>query len=552
MIRTPGFLLLLCLCALTQADGLDPMPPGWQQLQPIPRVDVSGAEPLARQALEQTRSEVARLLADPASDPRALARAFGTLGNLYQLYGVDALAESCYANARLLAPDRFRWAYYAAWLALSKGRLEQAVERLQQAARLNPDYAPLALRLGQAWYDLNRPQQARAALERAAREPGLRAAALYYLGQLALQERRYPEAVAHFQEALALDPAADILRYPLARAYRGMGKTASAREQLALRGHRMPLVDDPLLQEMKALERGARPLFARAMREVEKGAYQAGAASFREGLARDPDNRNARVSLARALYLARETPAARAELERVLAEDPGQTLAGFLLGVLDAAAGKGESAERYLRQVLAQDPAHAGAHYFLANLLMARKDFSAAARHYAAALESGAENPPARLLGFVARYRAGEPEAAIAGTLDREVGRFPQQQLLRYALARLLALSRDPRVQDPPRALVLARKLVDSLPIPPHLELLALALAASGESGQATGLLQQLVAGAAWMGGESEMQRLQGVLERLQAGRLPAQPWPGEDPLLQPPPVDAALVFREYPAAVPY
>jgi tetratricopeptide (TPR) repeat protein len=515
-------------------------------------VDVSGAEAIARKALQQSRERVAALLQDPAPDSRALAWAFGELGNLYQLYNVHTLAEQCYANARALDPDSFRWAYYAAWLALSDGRLQQALERLQQAAHLNPDYPPIQLRLGQAWYDLNRPEKAKQALQRAAQTPGLRAAALYYLGQIDLLERHYPEAAERFREALSLDSEASQLHYPLARAYRAMGDADSARDQLALRGRQMPVVDDPLVRELEALEKGARSLFARGLREVEQSAYQAGAQLFREGLERDSGNLNARLSLSRALYLAGEHAAARAELERVLSKDSEQVLGNFLLGLLQESKGKSDLATERLEKVLQIDPGHAGAHFFLANLLMRKAHFRSAAEHYAAALEGGQDNPPARLMRLVALYRSGEPEAQIMAELQREVAQHPQQQMLQYAAVRMLALSQNEQVRDPSRALELARALAMSFAIPPHLEVLALAQAADGQFEQAINLQEQLISGAAWMGPGPNLERLQRTLDAFRDQRLPAEPWPEDDPMLLPPPIDAQLVFREYPAAVPY
>ncbi len=546
-------LLLLCLCRVVQADNLDPLPVTWQdRLQPVPLVDISGAEAIGRTALQRTRENVATLLADPASDPRALAWAFGELGNLYQLFDVHTLAEQCYANARMLDPANFRWVYYAAWLALSDGRLEQALERLQQATRLNPDYPPIQLRLGQVWYDLNQLEKAKEVLQRAAQSPGLRAIALYYLGQIDLLEKRYPEAAERFQEALSLDSQASQLHYPLARAYRAMGDVESARKQLALRGRQMPAVDDPLVAELEALQKGARPLFARGMREVEQGEYELGVRSFQEGVGRDPGNLNARVSLSRALYLAGEPAAAKAELERVLSEDPEQVLGNFLLGVLQESEGADGLAAKRMEKVLQIDSGHAGAHFFLANLLMKEAHFRSAAEHYAAALKGVQDNPPARLMRLVALHRAGGPDAQVAAELQREMAQHPQQQMLQYAYTRMLALSREEQVQNPARALELARELTTSIAIPPHLEVLALAQAADGQYEQAVALQEQLLFGAAWMGPGTNLERLQRTLDLFREQRLPGEPWPEDDPMLMPPHTDARLVFREYPAAVPY
>ena len=140
------------------ADELSQLPDAWMEvLLPIATADISGAEPRAQESLRSARLELSELLQRPAEDAsrRALARAYGNLGNLYQLYAINTLAERCYSNARRLEPDSFRWHYYAGYLALSNGRREQAIEHFLAAERIDPGYRPLALRLGQAGFDLN-------------------------------------------------------------------------------------------------------------------------------------------------------------------------------------------------------------------------------------------------------------------------------------------------------------------------------------------------------------------------------------------------------------
>ena len=48
-------------------------------------------------------------------------------------------AERCFRNARVLAPDDFRWPYYLGHVVRSTGRLTEAVEHFEQALRLRPD-----------------------------------------------------------------------------------------------------------------------------------------------------------------------------------------------------------------------------------------------------------------------------------------------------------------------------------------------------------------------------------------------------------------------------
>jgi len=552
----PGLLLVAMLSGmsvLTVADGVSELPASWQAtLQMLPETDISGAEPAVRATLEDARNSLESLLADPRRDETAVAVAFGQLGNLYQLYDVHTLAAICYRNAQALDPGNIRWPYYAGYLALEDGRLQQAVKHLQQAQHLSPDYPALPLRLGQVRYELNEMEKARPLLSRAVAIPGLRDAARYYLGQMALLQRDYAAAKRYFQGVLASDPQATRAHYPLARAYRGLGEKEQAREHLALRGDRMPQVEDPLILELNALRRGARPSYVKAMQAVEQGAYEEAVGLFREGLNRDQGNRNARASLARALYLSGRPDQARSELEGVLKIQPDHLLALFLMAVLRDLEGAASEAAASYERVLERDPRHAGAYFFLANRLLKQGQFSAAATAYESAVRSGSENPFAGLYRLVALHHAGEPDERILQLLEQEQGRQPQFPMLEYARIRLLALSRDPAVSDPAEALSRARALAMSAPFPPYLEALALALAASGDWDQAQSLLESAGGGAPGPGFGPVPPRPSSTLEGIREKRLPRDPWPAADPLLHPGPVDVMAVFREYPAAVPF
>jgi tetratricopeptide (TPR) repeat protein len=563
-IHYPGFysaslrvslllILTLACCGVVWADPLSELPSHWQEkLKSVPEADISGAEPVVQQTLTSARKQTAELLADATAEAGTLAREFGNLGNLYQVYNIHALAESCYANAQTLQPDSFRWHYYSAYLGLSDGRVRQGIERLERAAALDPGYPPLQLRLGKAWFDLNELDKSRRVLERAAEKRGLRAAALYYLGQIELLQRNYPKAIEWFKEALTIDPQASQIHYPLARAYRAAGDAQRAREHLALRGKQMPHIEDPLVLELDALQRGARPFYGRAMQAIKGGDYQAAVDAFRLGLEKDPDNINARISLARTLYLAGEQAQARQALEQITRDVPDNTLAAFLLAVQLEASGESDRAVALYQKVVSIDPQHAGAHYFLANRLMLERQFRQALSHYRATLAAEPENPPARLYHLVAMQRGGEPEQVLREEMEREFRQHHEEPMLKYAHARLLAASQDQRVRNPARAMELGMELVDSYPIPPHLEVLALAYAASGDFGQAINLQNQLIEGAYWMGDEPYRVRLQATLEGFESGKLPASFWPEDDLILTPQPVNAALVIKEYPASLPY
>lgn len=560
----PATLLLLALALAVppaawgaaspgQPDAVASLPAPWdQRLVAIPESDLSGAEPSIRQAIIEARAAIAELLGDPASEPKRLAQAYGRLGALLVLREVEAPADAAFRNAQTLEPDAFRWPYYGGYLAMMTGNNDRALERFEAARALDPDYPTLYLRLGKVHLDRSELTEAKTNLERVAEVPGLASAAHLYLGQIANLERRYSDAVAHLTKTLELDPQATEAHWPLAQAYRALGENDQARAHMAQVEPRTPPAKDPLLEQLQGAAQQSVPAFERAMYAVDKRDYPTAVAELAAGLEVAPQNLAARVSYARVLYLAGDREQAAVELDWVLAADPNQTLALFLKAVLLQQQGDLGGAAKHYRRVLTIEPTHPGALYSLANLELTSGHPAEAAEAYRRVLEAEGAPPPARLLALVAAHRAGRSEAESAAELAALMAAQPDDPLLAYAQACLLAAAKDPAVRDPARASALASTLGFLLPGPPQQRVLALSQAASGDfPGAASTLDQAIRLSGGWLPSS-----LRGLLERELSGyqdhRLPDQPWPEGDPLLAPPPFDPIGPFRDYPAAVPY
>ena len=547
-------LFLGALSASALADALSELPSRWQaELNPVVEADISGAERHMQEAMIESRQEIAALLSSPDPDRAVLAGAYGRLGALALLLEMEAQADACFRNARMLQPDEMRWPYYAGYLAMMAGNLDQALEYLLAAQGIDPEYPTLYLRLGKVRLERSELTEARAALERVGDAPGLATAANYYLGQIANMERRYRDAIVHLDQALATDPQATSIHYPLAQAYRALGENDLAREHLGRFKLKLPDAKDPLLEQLQGATKRSLPAFQKAIHATREGQYATAAKLFAEGLAVDPDNVPARVSYARALYLSDHVDKAEIELEEALTAKPDELLANFLHGVLLQQQGAIEEAADAYRRTLKIDPNHAGALFYLANLHFDTGRYADAAAGYAEAQAAEQEIAPARLLELVARLRAGEPEAEVenAKRLTDLSLQYPDDPMLSYALARLLAAAADPQVRAPEQALEITSRLNLLQPIPPHQRALALSLAANGRYEQAAKIQQQAIAVAAWMAPPAELEAMKQELAGYEKGEIPAA-WPQGDILLSPPLFDPVAPFRDYPAAVPY
>lgn len=544
--------ILGCLPVIGLGDTLSELPQPWQgRLQPIAEADLSGAEPYARKVIANQRSEVARLLSDETTADPDLAEGFGRLGAFYQVFQLASAARTSYRNAMTLAPTHFRWAYYAGYHSSQMGQHEEAIRLYKLAQGLQPDYSPLSLRLAESWLELSRLDEASSALKSVAKKPGLRALALYHLAQIDLLQRRYDQAIEKLEEVLRLDTKADQAHYPLARAWRAKGENARSREHMDKHGKRLPEVDDPMIKELQDLNQGARRFFAQGLHASQTREFTSAAEAFAQGLEIEPENNHARVSYARALFLAGQADQAARELEAVLQREPEHDLALFLSGILQEHDGAPTAAVARYQRVLKQDPDHYGAHFCLANRLFQDGEYGAAASHYRTALAANPEIPPARLHELLALKLSGQSDAEIVKRLETLAISHPEQQILGYTLIRMLLLSEEDQVRDQERARQLVNELVQQAFIPPHVELQALVAAAMGNFEQAAMLQQQVLPTLHWMGTEIR-QQAEDVLAAYQRQELPMAVWYRDNRLLQPPANDARLMFREYPSAVPY
>ena len=442
----------------SQGEGKPMLAPGANlgALQPVPLPNLEYADDAVRFALRETRALLDSLLTQPGAGRGELANAFGETGLLYHAHLAFEPARVCYRNAAILAPDDFRWPYYLAFLHQQNGRLEQAVVSYAKALDLQSDLDAARLRLGQNYLELGQWAQAGPLLEGLAGVPEFRGAALFGAGKLAYARQKFEQARDLLERAIAASPRASRIHYTLALTYRALGDLDRARYHLSRRGDTEPRFPDPLIDDLEALTTGQRTLFHSAMNAVYQGEYALAVRVFREGLRLDPDNLNARVSLARSLYLDGDRDGAEAELKALLSQAPERPLANFLLGALYQETGLSEQAMARYRAALRVEPEHPGANFLLANSLSRLGDYAQAARHYELSLRQEPDNKHARLREVLALIKGGAAHRTLRERLETAHAREPGDSAFAFLLAALLAASPDQAVRDGKRALALA------------------------------------------------------------------------------------------------
>ncbi len=499
----------------------------------------------AYRALQSLESAGGRAAADPAPD-RRLGGAYGGLGMLLFAADYPDAAGRCLRHAARLAPDEFPWPYYLAHVSIRIGNLDQAVEFLDRALALEPgDFAALVW-LVHVQVDLDRSEEAERLLARAwASHPNTQAL-LYQGGRAALAAQSYAVAVNRLEAALRLNPAATVIHYPLAMAYRGLGDLDRARDHLSRSGARTGgrsaaggavYFPDPLMAEVYTMLRSPQAHRDLGLQAAERGDWPEAARQLGQGVEMAPDNSVMRLNLGTALIRTGDAPAALVQLEAAVRLDPGFAAAHFLIGTLLERSGRdAEAIDRYAAAVTS-DASLSAAHLRLGDALRRTGRFEAALPHY-----RGIQGEQARFGEAMALVRLGRYRDALQ-LLEAAGERYPEEPSFPHALARLLAAAPEPGVRDGARALTLVERLAEEYRTVAVAETMAMALAELERFGEAIEwqrLAMEVAADAAQVAAARRMAANLALYQRNEPCRTP---WRDDEPEHNPgPAVDLNLV----------
>ncbi len=436
-----------------------------------------------------------------ASDPRR-GEAHGVLGMLLLAADYPDAAGRCLRNATRLAPGEFRWPYYLGHVHIRLGDLDRAVESFERALTIDPDDLAALVWLVHVRVDLDEPAEAEQLLARAwASHPGT-PALLYQGGRAALAAQEYAAAAARLEEALRLNPAATVIHYPLAMAYRGLGDLDRARAHLDRGGARSDgrgaeggVLPDPLMAEIYTLLRSPQSHRDLGLQAAERGDWREAARQFTLGARMAPENPVMRLNLGTALIRTGDAPAALTQLEAAASLDPGFAAPHFLIGTLLERSGRdGEAIDRF-RMAADADASLSAAHLRLGDALRRTGRFEAALFPY-----RQVQGEQARFGEAMALVRLGRYDEALQ-VLDAAAERYPGEPSFPHARARLLAAAPDDGVRDGVRALAVVEGLVtEGYRTAGVAETMAMALAELGRFAEAVewqGRAMQVAAGAA-------------------------------------------------------
>ena len=466
----------LAACVVTLA--LASTAPASAQVVPLPRLD--DLEPVVSDQI-RTQQQSLRALEDGAASSSKRADGYGQIGRLFHVYEFFDSAEAAYLNAVRLAPNEVTWLHLLGYLYQQTGRLEGAAERFEQALRVQPDDRAAAVRLGQVYLGLNRLREAREQFQSV--EAVFPMLSRNGLGEIALRERRFDEAVSHFRAVLERVPQASSLHYSLAMAYRGLGRLDDARAELEKRGSGGLNVGDPIVDGLQALVRGERGLVAQGRRAYEAGQFNEAATAFAKAIEAAPSSATARVNLGLTQLQLGNTAAAIVMLQQAFELAPEDPNASREFVRVLLRAGRADDAIRVLGKSHSVNPDDEETVVSLAILLAQQNRFREAVT-----------------------------------LLAESNQRFRERTATATTLARLLASSPDRSVRDGQRALDIAIAVHNMEPTPVHGETIALALAELDRCEEALAQMRRAIAEAEQANDAAEAMRLKSEMPKYEGG----------------------------------
>jgi tetratricopeptide (TPR) repeat protein len=374
------------------------------------------------------------------------AKATGILGMTLQTYGLLQEAATYYQRAADLQPKEFRWTYYLGLIEADQGRCEPAESQLHLALGIDPDYVPAKLKLASCLLASAALDTSEKMYNEVLNQDADNPDAYYGLGRIRANRRDYAGAAEAYRKALAIFPDYGAAHYALALAYRALGDSDKAEEQLRLfekNKTRLPPADDPLLRDVRALNRSAIFQVQMGIALEQQGHLEESAAAHEKALTIDPNLVQAHINLIKLYGQLGQFEKAEQHYQEAIHLDPASAESYYNYGVLLLGAEKYQPAENAFRKTIDINPYYADAHNNLGFLLERRGSLSDAATEYQQAIKNKPNDRQAhfnlgRVLVNQKQYQEGISE--LEKTIEPDDEKSPRYL---YALGAAFARSGD-------------------------------------------------------------------------------------------------------------
>lgn len=395
----------------------------------------------------------------------------GRLAMMYEVNHFPSEALVMYEQAALLDPKEFSWWYLGALIEKKQGDFDAALAKIHQAIAVDPGYVPAYLHQGNWLLEQNRYDEAVAAFNEAA-SLGAGSPAAVGLAQVYLRQENFQSVID------VLTPYAQTLPHPqiwrlLAAAYAPLGFQQEAEVARALGQKAIPLLWlDPITQRPNKYVRGfgRRLAYAQSLLSAER--YAEALRELERLQAIRPDDEILINNLSVAYDKTGQFDKAVQTLERGIDLAPNQFRFYVYLGDLLYRAGGNEEAIDLFNRSLQINDRNAECYERLGSVLMRLERFSEAISAFEKAIEFGHSNVAGiRLrMGTIQGYKEKWEEAIhqFSQVVRLEPGNADGHVFLLHALVG------DDRLQEADTALQWAIRLgIDSQSLQPVVDAIA-------------------------------------------------------------------------------
>ena len=507
-------------------------------VKPVPTPDVSKLPAAEATELREFRTAFDQKRTTLVGDP--LAEAYALLGAAYARKGFFDAATIALENASLLAPKDGRWVYVRGMLARANKQEAVAQNFFELAFQLDKEYLPIRMAVARMKLANGDIEGARRLLAEYVASHTDQAIAYAFLGDIALRQKRYAEAITHVQRALALDPAATQLYALLADAEAGAGNAKAAAEARSKAGPGAPALSDTLTEGFfgvaPSLRTAADPTtkdLAEAARLLGLGQYGGARKHLDDALKRAPDDATVLALYARVEAASANLAAAKSRAAAAVAADKDSALAHLSQGVAQEMSGDDGAARRAYEAAVRLDPKLAEARELLGTLLMRTGRNEESITQYRELVRMHPRNREYWMRMIAAYVVAGRCAGALADVSEM-LGLDDKNKFMLEVFVRLASTCPAASAKERLGALEHGGKLYRDNANATVSEAYALALAANGRWDEAVKTQQAAMFMLVRRGLKDAMSGHRDVLEQLQARKMPTHPWPASAVLFHP------------------
>jgi predicted Zn-dependent protease len=367
------------------------------------------------------------------------------------------------------------------------------------------------------------------------------------LGDIALRQKRYPDAIAQTKRALEIDPKATKLYAQLADAYQGAGDAKNAADARAKAGDGMPALGDPiglgLVQVQAPQDAGAQnapqqpaksgvdPAVARTLTPEREAEFLLATRQYDvarqklDGLLRSRPNDAELLALySRVEAASGNTSEAKSRANAAISANPKAAPGYLALGRALEMSNDDRGAEAAYEKAASLDPKASEASVEAGNVLMRNSRYDDAAARYRAAIAADPKNGEAWTRLAAAQAFAGKCDSAIRD-INGALAKDSRNGILMQLFVRLTSTCPASGAQEKKMALDYGGKIYQQSDAAPIAEAYALALAANGKWDDAVKTQQAAMFVLVRNGRKFDVPAYRDFLQQFQAKKLPDRPW---------------------------